>query len=471
LQLLIKFKINLKKSEYSGGKTRMAATIIEPQREISIRSQADVAVVGGGPAGSSAAAAAARLGAKTVLVERYGHLGGMSTGGLVWMIHSMSDGTPNKQIGGIAQEWMDRLAELDGIHKPKEEDIGSTDERALGEFGKMFFWPDGRLIYGGLMDTEILKFVLNKMVKEAGVELYLHSLGTQPIIENGNVTGVFFESKSGRQAILAKTVIDCTGDGDIFTAAGAESTIEMSGKNRLPNQALCFEFANVDVARNEKFRGEHPDQFDAMMKELAEKNGFTRYFKSIPQRPGSVHFNMFLEGYSLIKVEDLTRIEIDVRERMMTTFRFYKENLPGFEDSYIMITAPQIGARGSRRLIGEYTAVEKDAETGEIFDDTIAEFPPLRGIYPEHPHFFLPLRALLPKRPMDGIICAGRCFSSDEVINEHYNTISHSIAMGQAAGTAAALAAKHGETVRAVDPGIIQKSLAEQGVPLPSLKL
>ena len=461
----------MQRNKNQGGGT-VISTVIDPKRDIPVRTEVDVIVVGGGPAGSSASIAAARLGAKTVLIERYGHLGGMATGGLVWMIHSMSDGTNSKQIMGIAQEWIDRLFELDGIHAPADDEIGSTDEAVLKRFGKMFFWPAGRLIYGGLFDTEFLKDILNKMTIEAGVDLYMHSLGTRPIMDGNSVKGVFFESKEGTQAILGKTIIDCTGDGDIFSAAGIQSTTEMSGNNRLDKQAMIFEFANVDIELNEKFIANNPEKFKALMDELGKKNGFTKYFKSIPQRPGTVHFNMFLEGYSLIDVKSLTAIEVDVRDRMMTTFKFYKEHIPGFENSYILITAPQIGARGSRRMLGEYTLSVKDAQSGEVFEDSVAQFPPMHGrIYPEHPHIFLPLRTLIPKDPVEGIMCAGRCFSSDETINEQYNTISHCISMGQAAGTTAALAAKYGKTVRTIDRKLIQKSLLEQNVPMPALKI
>jgi hypothetical protein len=449
----------------------MGATIFDPQRTIPVRSEVDVVVVGGGPAGSSAAIAAARAGAKTVLIERTGHLGGMATGGMVWMIHAMSDGTKNKLIKGVAQEWLDRLKESEGATVVDDALLGSSDEKLFSNWGRMFFYPYGRLLYGALFDTEHLKHFLAQMVKESGAKLYLHSLGTRPIMEDGNVKGVLFECKEGTQAILAKTVIDCTGDGDIFNAAGAQSTTAVSGNNRLDKQALVFEFANVDLEKNAKFIAEHKEEYDALMAELAAQNGFTRFSKSIAQHPGSVHFNMFLEGYSLLNVDDLTAIEVDVRERMMTTFRFYKKRLPGFENAYIMVTAPQIGARGSRRLIGEYTLSEADARSGEMFADSVAEWPPLYGNYPDEPHIFLPLRALLPKGDIEGIMCAGRCFSSDEIINEHYNTISHCTSMGQAAGVTAAIAAQQGATVRSVDRRLVQKALAAQGVPLPSLKL
>jgi flavin-dependent dehydrogenase len=200
-----------------------AKTIAEPERLTRVFCEADVVVVGGGPGGHSAAVAAARSGAKTVLVERYGHLGGMPTGGLVTMLHNMSDGTAHKVIAGLCQEWIDRLDERGAAVHPKKEEIGTTDDKVLDQWSRRFFALDGHLIYGARFEAEILKCVLNDMVVDSGVELYLHSWGTQIILDRSNTArGIIFESKSGRQAITAKVVIDATGDGDFLPQAGED---------------------------------------------------------------------------------------------------------------------------------------------------------------------------------------------------------------------------------------------------------
>lgn len=442
-------------------------TISEAARQTRVFSEADVLVVGGGPGGHSAAVAAARSGAKTVLVERYGHLGGMPTGGLITMLHSMSDGTNQRQIAGICQEWIDRLDARNAVEYPRKEDIGLSDAELLRPWRNPFFVVEERLIYGARFDPEILKCVLNDMVEEAGVELLLHSWGTEAIMENGEVKGCIFESKSGRQAVLAKAVIDGTGDGDLLPSAGVKFEREADKNLRTTKPALCFEFGNVDVPRMYEFRENNPKQNAELMQELKGLDGFTMFFRTT--REDTVHFNMFLNDYDILNVVDLTRVEVDVRKRMLVTFDFLKKNMPGFKDSFIMLTAPQLGTRGSRRLVGAYKLTEADARAGKTFDDTIAEFPPLRGISPEKPHVSVPYRCLVPET-VDGLLVAGRSFSSDEIVNEHFNTISHCVAMGQAAGTAAVMAVRNGTRLRDVDTRKLQDLLIEQGVPMPGLK-
>jgi hypothetical protein len=444
-----------------------ASTITEPARQTRVCYEADVAVVGGGPGGHSAAVASARSGAKTILLERYGHLGGMTTGGLVTMLHSMSDGTSQQIIAGLCQEWLDRLDARNAVNHPRKEEIGSTDKEVLSRWPSRFFVTDGHLLLGAHFDPEILKCVLNDMAVEAGVKLYLHSWGTQILADQNQVNGVIFESKSGRQAILAKVVIDGTGDGDFLPQTGEEFDCKTRPTLRTNKPALVFEFANVDMRKANDFKNMHPEKHSELMKEAVRLNGFGSYFGIL--REGVAHFNMFLLGFDILNVEDLTRIEVDVRKRMLTTYEFYKKHVPGFEKCFIMLTAPQVGCRGSRRLVGEYIVTEKDARSGLFFEDTIAVFSPLAGIKSDsNPHVHIPYRCLLPRK-MEGLLVAGRSFASDDIINEQYNTISHCIALGQAAGTAAALAVKNNVRLRDVNSRLLQDKLIEQGVPLPGL--
>jgi len=207
-------------------------TIHEPARDIKVIKEADVIVVGGGPGGVASAIAASRAGARTVLIERYGHLGGMATGGLVNIFPNLSDISGKQRIFGLNQEIIDRMKARNAAFSPEPSEWGTTDRKALDYYlnanmGWFYVRQDPniggqeRLLYTAVLDPEVLKAELNDMVAEAGVDLLLHSWGTLPIMEGNAVKGVFFESKSGRQAILAKVVIDSTGDGDIFVGAGA----------------------------------------------------------------------------------------------------------------------------------------------------------------------------------------------------------------------------------------------------------
>ena len=219
----------------------MSKTVTEPTRDIEVCREVDVVVVGGGPGGIASALAAARAGASTVLVERYGHLGGMSTGGLVAIIPNLSTIQGEQLIAGICQEIINRLDARGAAHVPKREDWGTDDEKLVQYYTDanfaFFYVRDDlntgrkRVLYTALVDPEILKCELNSMMAEAGVKLYLHSWGTRPIMDGNTVRGVFIENKSGRQALLAKVVIDCTGDGDLSEACGRRMRSPNASRN------------------------------------------------------------------------------------------------------------------------------------------------------------------------------------------------------------------------------------------------
>ncbi len=461
----------------------------EPAREIKVCREADVVVVGGGPAGVGAAIASARAGAKTVLVERYGHLGGMATGGLVILIPHLSDGLKEQQVAGICQEMISKLDTVGGALHPRYEDLGSSD-RKLVKFWQdyLFFVVGGKIRLSVLVDPELLKCVLNDMMEEAGVELFLHSWGTEALVERDAVRGIVFESKSGRQAILSKAVIDCTGDGDIFTSAGAPFNGKLDPKARISRLALVFEIGNVDTKKFGGFMKKEQKRYAELMYELESLGGFSLILRSaredvvwvnnyfpkwvpnytesfVTETPDEASKKVFL---SAVDFRDLTWVEVNARKGMLITYNFLKKNVPGFDKSYITSVAPQIGTRGSRRLLGEYVVTEKDIRTGTVHDDTIALCPPLdANVSPEHPHMCIPYRSLLPRR-VENLLVAGRCFSSDMVANDALNIIPFCVAMGQAAGAAAAMAAKAGRSPGDVDVKSLQRYLIKQNVVLPA---
>src|SRR6185369_4445610 len=188
-----------------------------------------VLVVGGGAAGTAAAIAAARQGAETMLVERYGSLGGLATGGLIILLLTLDDGNGNQVIGGLCQEMVDRLVRRRAAFHPAAADWGKYDE-ALVERDRRWglVWGAGphRVRYSVAYDPEEFRFAVNEMVEDSGVRLLLHVWACEPLIEHGRVRGVTLQSKAGRAAILADVVIDATGDGDLFAAAGAAYDLE-----------------------------------------------------------------------------------------------------------------------------------------------------------------------------------------------------------------------------------------------------
>ena len=444
-------------------------TYHEPAQDINVCAEADVVVVGGGPGGHSAAIAAARSGAKVVLLERYGHLGGMATGGIVIQIPHMSDGSKEQQIAGLCQEWIDRLEPIGGVLVPRREDIGSNDPKLVKRWQRfMGNVNQGRIEYTAWVDPDLTKCILNDMVEEAGVKLYLHSWGVRAIAEEGRVKGIIFESKSGRQAVLGKVVIDGTGDGDLLPSAGADFIAKFDPKVRSSMLALVFRIGNCDYQKLCDFREAHPDQYAEMFKQLGEAAG-TRLAPLPSARNDVVWVNNWIPGLDCTKVEDLTKLEVDMRKAMRRGHEFMKKNIPSFENSFIIDTAPQTGTRGSRRVVGEFTITKDNLGSGTVYEDAIGIIPRLGPSRLGNPFVYFPYRALVPQK-VEGLLVAGRSFSSDDVANDSVNLIPHCIITGQAAGTAAAMAVDQGINPRQVDYRALQKRLRDQGVPLPPVK-
>jgi hypothetical protein len=460
-------------------------TVTEAAREIRVCREADVIVVGGGPGGIASAISAARSGAKTVLIERYGHLGGMATGGLVNIIPNLSDISGKQHLFGLNQELLERLDRRGGTSYPEKKDWGTTDRKVVDYYldanlGWFYVREDHnigrqRVLYSAVVDPEVLKDELNGMVLEAGVDLLLHSWGTRPIMEGNTASGVFFESKSGRQAVLGKVVIDATGDGDIFVGAGAEYDNECDNNRRTAWLALVWWMANVDLQKYDEFKVSQPDKYKELMEELGKLGGYPYFFKGVlKNHEGVVWYHCMQrqpERTDAMDVEQLTRIDVQARKRALITYEFMKKHVPGFEKCFIMLTAPQLGTQGGRRIVGEYTVTEKDMETDEVFEDTIVILAnnDYGEISAKHPTLCIPYRCLVPKS-VDGLLVAGRAFSSADTINETFNIIPHCIAYGQASGTAAAMAVKAGVEPRKVNYKTLHDNLVKQGVNLPDTK-
>lgn len=460
-------------------------TITEPARKIKVWREADVVVVGGGPGGVASAISAARNSAKTVLIERYGHLGGMATGGLVNIIPNLSDISGKQHIYGLTMELINQLDKRGGASYTRKKDRGSADKKAVAYYldanlGWFYVRKDHntgaqRVLYSAVVDPEILKDELNDMVLGAGAELLLHSWGTQVIMERNSVKGIFFESKSGRQAILGKVIIDATGDGDMFVAAGAELDNECDNKRRTAWLALVWWLTNVNIRKYDSFKASQPERYKELMQELGKLGGYPYFFKGIlKNQPNTVWYHCMQrqpERTDAMDVGQLTKIDVQARKRALITYDFMKKYVPGFERCFIMLTAPQLGTQGGRRIIGEYTLTEKDMETDEVFEDTIAVLAnnDYGEISAKHPTLCIPYRCLVPKR-VDGLLVAGRAFSSADTINETFNIIPHCIAYGQAAGTAAALSVKERIEPRKVDYKALRANLVKQGVNLPSIE-
>jgi 2-polyprenyl-6-methoxyphenol hydroxylase-like FAD-dependent oxidoreductase len=442
--------------------------IIEPSRETPVCRETQVLVVGGGPAGIAAAIAAARNGADTTLIERYNHLGGMATGGLVILIPHMSAGSAEQEVAGICQEMVDRLDAIGGARHPNRKLLGSADSEVVRRLKHYHdFVVDGRVRMSVIVDPELLKCVLNDMIEEAGVELYLHSWGTRAIADGAKVEGAVFESKSGRQAILSQLTIDATGDGDIFASAGAEFEGAVDHSLRSGMLAVVFRIGDVDYLKFSTFRQSEPEAYKAIMDEVRAIGGFP-LLPVATHRDDQVWVNNWVPNNDCLNVEHLTGAEVTVRKVMRKAHDIFKRKMPGFEKSFILDTASQIGTRGSRRLLGEYVVTMRDLRAGTVYDDTIAAIPRFtENVSTKTPNRCIPFRSLVP-RATENLLVAGRCFSSDVAANDVLNLIPFCVQMGEAAGTAAALALKNHVAPRNVNSRALQQRLLEQGNWLPA---
>jgi hypothetical protein len=438
-------------------------TITEPSQQLRVCRETQVLVVGGGPAGVAAALAAARNGADTTLIERYNHLGGMATGGLVILIPHMSAGTQEQEIAGICEEIVERLDAKGGARHPQRRFLGSNDAQLI-EGMKHYhdFVVDGRVRMTVIVDPEMLKCVLNEMIEEAGVKLYLHSWASRAVVDGDHVQGIAFESKSGRQAILSEITIDTTGDGDVFASAGAEFDGFIDPNLRSAAVAVVWRMGDVDFLKYSEFRHSEPKAFRALMEEMRDAAGFD-VLPLATHRDDQVWVNNWVTGRICTDVDDITWTEVAVRKGMLRVHEILKRKMPGFEKSFILDTASQLGTRGSRRLIGEHVVTEQDVRSGIVFPDTVAMIPPF---HEKTPPKAIPYRSLVPIK-VENLLVAGRCFSSDPFANDLLNLIPFCVAMGEAAGTAAATAVGDGVRPRKVDTRKVQKRLVEQGVWLP----
>jgi hypothetical protein len=266
---------------------------------------------------------------------------------------------------------------------------------------------------------------------------------------------------------MGKVIIDGTGDGDLLSSAGAECYTTFSPKLRSSALALVFRIGNCDFQRLCDFRESHPEPYAELMKQLTDVAG-TRIFPLPTPRNDVVWMNNWVPGLDCTKVEDLTKLEVQMRKAMRLGHAFLKKNVPSFENSFIMDSAPQTGTRGSRRVVGEMTLTKEETATGKVYDDTVAVIPRMGPSSSGSPFVYFPYRALVPKT-VDGLLVAGRSFSSDDAANDSINLIPHCIAIGQAAGTAAAIAVRKSIEPRQVNYSELRESLAYQGVPLPTL--
>ena len=431
----------------------------EPARSLPVYRETDVLVVGGGPSGTAAAACAARMGADVTLLERYNHLGGLSTGGLVIWIDRMTDWQGQLVIRGFAEELFDRLPP-GSVAGPGPEEWGSTHGERAAHWSMRTAAYHGIVTWSPTLDPERLKLLSQEILLERGVKLVYHSWACMPIVENNQVRGVTFESKEGRMAIRAKVVIDCTGDGDLFARAGAAYTNDIEAADIHHCMNTAWMFGGVDMDRWIQFRQGDPDGHSAFLAQGRDKHGlFDRPFVSW-RNDVALFMGPRQSGYSALDVDDLTTVEVKSHRAMANHLDFYRAHAPGFENAFLMLSAPQIGVRHARRLTGVDAVLRSRWADGEALPTEIGVSP---AVSPKFPNISIPYGAIVPQS-LDGLLAPGRHVSCDRNSHGFMREIPQCWITGQAAGVAAALAVKHGVQPRQVDMAELQQALLQQGV-------
>ncbi len=446
-------------------------------REVPVTRECQVLVVGGGPAGIGAAVGAARSGARTILVERYGFLGGNATASLVgpFMTSFSADGK-TQVIRGVFDELVRRMEKMGGAIHPSKVPSGVA-RSAYMKHGHIGVTP---------FDPETMKLVSAELCLEAGVELLLHTIFIDPVVEGSAVRGAILHNKGGLQAVLATITVDCSADADVAARAGVPCRQGRESDGLTQPMTMFFRVGRVDRASVDAYFRAHPEEIERRMAfascitaaQAAGDYTIPRERLSLYESPQEgvwrVNVSRIL-GMDGTKAEDLTRAEIEGRRQVMEILAFLRKYVPGFERCTLIDTAAQVGVRETRRIEGEYTLTRDDLVSGRDFEDTIA-----CAAYPIDVHdptgsgggvsnrgetanvYRIPYRCLVPKG-VEQLLVAGRCVSATHEALGAIRVMPPSFAMGEAAGTAAALAAAEGLSPRRVPVDWVREALTLRG--------
>jgi hypothetical protein len=433
--------------------------IIEPEKQIPVIYDVDVAVAGGGIAGTIAALAAARNASKTLVVDRFGSFGGnmgpgMFAGGSVHYALQDAEALVNKVgLGGIPEEFLRRII----FSRPNADEINEKMCQELDR--KHLNVPELRVGTGGglpgyAIDSNAASHVAFRMMAEVGVQILLSSYVADPIMEGSEVKGVIIESKSGRLAIKAKVVIDATGEADVAFRAGAPML------NRSPNCGVAFAIKNVDWQTYQKHSNpKEADEFH-YVREIA---GYPKAGVGISLKPpkDGICFGRTgggAEGIDFSDAKQVTLIEREHREHVFEYAAFMRKHARGFENSYLLFIAPYLGARGGRTIDPVQRVTNADLMVQRKFDDVIYIY-----FHDKAPGFCdIPYRIMLPKK-IDGLLAAGR---SGLYYSPNFRQRWSVMLNAQAAGIAAALSVAEGIQPRNLDVKKLQKALVKLACPL-----
>ena len=446
------------------------------QQELPVYRSVDVVVVGAGPAGIGAAVAAARNGAKTLVFEAHGCIGGMGTSGMVSPFMTSYDAPcENMIIRGVFEELVNRMVEIGGAVDPK-------DVRNEQPYASYFHIGHNNVTP---FDPHAFKLIGMRMLRESGAELLLQTQFVNVIKDGDRITGVVINNKDGLSVIEAKIVIDCSGDADVAARAGVNYIMGNEEDGNLQPASMFMRIADADMDVVNAHMAEHSDEirpffgpFSWIIKEFPEDwDNFPRgeicIFADVTPGEISINCSRILD-IDATKAEHVTRATMIGQEQCQHIFQFMKKHAPGFENSRIIATADAIGIRETRHIEGEYKLTGDEVAACKVHEDAIAcmatnmdthnkDNPGGSFFIPKNgPFFTVPYLCLVPKG-ISNLLVAGRAISADAIAGSAIRMMPSCMAFGQAAGTAAAMCAAQGIAPKNVDVQVLRKTLVEQG--------
>lgn len=425
--------------------------VVESPRTLNIRSKYDVIVCGGGPAGVGAALAAAREGAKTLLIEKYGMLGGVWTAGLLNPFFECTG------RGWLVDELVQNLTQAGAFASWRKERYGDS-----------------------VFDVESMRRVLEEMMTAAGVDLLYYSQVADAIVEENKIHGVVIESKAGREAVMADVVIDSTGDGDVFARAGCEYEFGRASDGMIQPMTLMFEISGLPDGWEQSSSQELYDQMIAVIEKHRlgyklpyPRCGYAPWVINTP-RKGTADVQCTHVKANPLDPASLTCGTIDCRRQAYETVDVFRR-IPGMENVELRHCASQIGVREARRLRGRYRMTVEDLIAGRSFEDAVTSCAFVIDVHDPKAGgtendmgkvrikpYEIPYRALVPEN-LRGLLAAGRCISGSHEAHASYRCTGTAMALGQAAGIAAAWSVRDGIELDAVDGVKLHAVLAERG--------
>ena len=450
--------------------------------DIPVKYEADVAVIGGGLSGAAAAVAAARAGASVLLIEAAGCAGGMATQGLVGPFMTSYDKSGNHMIiRGMFEEIVNRLVERGGAIHPSKVRAGTAFTSWIMK-GHDHVTP---------FEPEALKIVLDEMFTEAGVKVLYHTNFVAPLMSDNRITGMIISSKAGLQAVEAKVFVDCTGDADVAFRSGVPCDKGNTELGITQPASTFFRIGNVDLEKAEADIAANKDNFyrkDGVnyrsfhwrVSEARENGDWPLkrvsigMFRGVKPDEWSINTSRIM-GVDATDNESLTAGEMEGRRQVEVIFQFLRKYVPGCENAKLLSVAPTIGIRESRHIHGEYTLTLDDVMEGRVTEDAVllaansvdvhGRFGPLSNEYitiENGEYYGVPYRCLVPQN-VDGLLVAGRCISASSEAAGAIRVMPPCVALGHAAGAAAAIAVKTGCEVRSIDTSALRALLKEQG--------